>query len=133
MIVRPDADIIAYSNFFEYIGIDQFHSPNGYIPYEDANGTPKYAFFKELEETGFFAVISVDEKDLHAPVSRIFTNNLIVFIATLVLCIFIIYALIKSTLKPVSVLIEGMKKAEDGEYTLQIPTNRSDEIAEIAI
>ena len=42
-------------------------------------------------------------------------------------------ALLLEGLKPINDLILGMKKVEDGDYTLQIPVERQDEFGDVAV
>ncbi|HZJ76821.1 MAG TPA: HD domain-containing phosphohydrolase, partial [Oscillospiraceae bacterium] len=53
----------------------------------------------------------------------------IVLISTL----FFSYFVVKKALKPLDKLILGMKKVEDGDYTLQISVDRQDELGDIAV
>lgn len=133
VILHPKSNEIPYDNFFQYVGIDSFHSRNGYITYENFNKIKKYAFFKKLEGTELFIVISIDQSDLYSPITRIFNKNLFIFSIVLILVLFLTNILIKKMLKPINSLIDGMKKVEEGEYTLQVPVDKMDEIGDIAI
>ncbi len=133
VILHSDYGKMTFLNFFKYLDIDGFSSKNGFIEYHDENNAKRYAFYKELEETELFAVISVNESDLHAPVTKLFNKNLKIFSFILIIFSFLIFIVIKKTLNPINLLIEAMKKAEDGDYVLQVPLNNFDEISDIAI
>lgn len=133
VILHPRSNETPYDNFFEYIGIDSFHSSNGYVSYESFDGIKKYAFFKALEETELFAVISIGQKELYSPITSIFNKNLLIFSIVLILVLFLSILGIKKALTPINRLILGMKKVEEGDYTLQIPIDKDNEIGDIAI
>lgn len=132
-VIHPKSDDIPHDNFFEYIGIDRFNSPNGYFEYESFDETKKYAFFKELSEAGTYVVISIDKSDLYLPIYKLFYKNFKNFLVILVALIFLTNILIKKSLKSINDLIDGMKQVEEGDYTLQVPVNKTDEISDIAI
>jgi len=133
VILHPRSAEIPYDNFFDYTGINNFTGKNGFIQYEDFNKIKKYGFFKELEQTELFAVISINQSDLYSPITKLFTQNFKIFAFVLILLLFITNIIIKNALKPINILIDGMKKAEEGEYTLQVPADKVDEIGHIAI
>lgn len=133
IIVHPRSSEISYENFFEHMGIDYFHSSNGYIPYTSFEGKQKYAFYQEIHGTELFAVIAIERADLQKPIMDLFSENLIIFAIVLILVIFISNYAIGSTLRQVIRMVKGMEKVEEGDYTLQIPVDSEDEIGDIAI
>lgn len=133
IVLQPEHANISCDNFFEHMGPVTFPGKNGYITYDGCKNTKKYAFFKKLDETGLIAVISVDQKDLHKPITNIFNKNIKIFALVLILVLFLVNFFIKRALNPINKLISGMKRVEDGDYTLQIPIDKKDEIGDIAI
>lgn len=133
LIIHSDNKNLTCPSFFDTIGIEGFVGRNGYIPYEDCEGEDSYMFFKKLEETGLVALITVKERDLHQPIANIFNKNFRVFILVLLAALIITDLVIKAVLAPIERLIAAMKKVEQGDYTLQIPEGKHDEIGEIAV
>ncbi len=132
VILNSEYDAIGYTNFYEHVGIDQFTSKSGFLRYHDGE-QQRYAFFKQLDGLDFFAVSIIGESDLYKPITALFHKNLQIFIMILILACILTYFAIKNIFKPVSALIDAMIKAEDGDYMLQVPVEREDEVANIAI
>lgn len=133
VVLQPKDIGIPCEDFTKYIGINEFSKKNGYIRYEDCDNIKKYAFFNKLEGTGLTAVISIDQKDLYQPVKDISNQNTKIFLTVLIIILILDNFAIGKILEPINKLISGMKKAEDGDYTTQLPVDRRDEIGDIAI
>lgn len=77
--------------------------------------------------------ISIEQEDLYQLAMNIFNQNIKTFSIVLISILFFSNFVIKKILQPINKLILGMKKVEAGDYTLQIPVDRQDELGDIAI
>ncbi len=133
IIIHPSLDKLLNRNMYNYLQMtnSSFNNNKGYIVYDDIEWGKSYAFYNYLELPGWYVVISVPLAEIYKPISRLLLSTTLIFLLVLLLLGIGTYLIIKGFLKPVDRLIADMKKVEGGEYTLQVPIHKADEIGEI--
>ena len=122
----------AGKNIYEYEFVKRMIAKrNGYIEYDWEN-RKKVASFQELPNGWIFAVSSYLE-DMMKPVEPIKKRMFIISLLGSVLAIIVGIFIILQITKPIKSVVDGMKKAENGDLTVEVPIYSKDEIGQISI
>ncbi len=133
IIIHPTLDNLLNRNMYNYLQMtnSSFGSTKGYILYDDIEWGQSYAFYNYLELPGWYVVISVPLMEIYKPISGLLIRTTLTFLLVLFLLGVGTFFIIKGFLKPVDRLIADMKRVEGGEYALQVPIHKADEVGEI--
>ncbi|RXT09141.1 methyl-accepting chemotaxis protein [Ammoniphilus sp. CFH 90114] len=102
----------------------------GYVEY-DWQGETKVAAFQSLSN-GHTIVIGSYLKDLMTPVTKIKRNLQIISVLGAVLALAVGFVVVQQIVRPMSQLVQAMKKAEEGDLTVQVKPKCKDEIGALS-
>lgn len=122
---------LSQDNFFAYME-QPFSGKSGYSSYIDEAGDEHYVFYKQLEETQWYAAISITEEEFMEPILELTSKLYAILLGVLIILVLGINIIINSFTNAIEDLINGMRTVEQGDYSLQIASDRKDEIGEIA-
>jgi|GEM_PF-1810532 len=134
IIIHPALNNILNRNVHNYLQLTEssFNNEKGYISYNDPQGGKSYAFYNYLRLPGWYVIISVPQQEIYKPIFGLLTRTSIIFLLVLLTLGVGIYMIIKSFFRPIDRLLADMKRVEGGEYALQVPVYKDDEIGEIS-
>ena len=135
IIIHPTLNNLLNRNVYNYLQLTEssFIKEKGYIAYNDPQGGKSYAFYNYLRLPGWYVVISVPQKEIYKPITGLLIRTSIIFLLVLLLLGIGTYIIIKRFFRPIDRLILDMKRVEGGEYALQVPVYKDDEIGEISL
>ncbi|MCF6095317.1 methyl-accepting chemotaxis protein [Microaerobacter geothermalis] len=105
---------------------DMIKQKNGEIIYQ-FNGKEKLTSFRTLSN-GWILGIGSYKDDLLQPVSTIKTQIFWISLISSILSILVGYFIVQQIISPMRELVSAMKKAEEGNLTVEVPVRTKDEI-----
>ena len=133
IIIHPKLENLVNRNMYNYLQLNTngFNNTSGNLTYKDMKGVTSYAFYNYLELPGWYVVISVPQRDIYKPITGLLIKTTLVFLIVLLILGIGIYTIVKRFFRPIDRLVSDMKRVESGEYAIQVPVHREDEIGEI--
>lgn len=110
---------------------DILSKDTGYIEY-DWEGRMKVASFEKLPNGWSFAVSSYLE-DMMKPVEPIKKRMFVISLIGSLIAIIVGAFIISQITKPIKSVVSAMKKAEEGDLTVQVPIYSHDEVGQISV
>lgn len=118
-------------NYFTHLG-DSFKDNKNFLRHMDQEGSEHFVFYQQLNRTKWYAAIEIDKIEFMEPIMSLLSKMSLLILGVLIFLLLGINFIINGFTKAIQNLITVMRTVEQGDYTLQIPINRKDEVGEIA-
>ncbi|OEH94568.1 hypothetical protein BFG57_07475 [Bacillus solimangrovi] len=131
MLFHPNPELIGSSladyEFMKTMMVEK----TGYIEYE-WEGKMKVAAYKGLANGNIFAASTYLE-EMMLPAQAIKNEIFLISIIGSLLALFVGVFIINQITKPINSVVSAMKKAEDGDLTVEVPIYSNDEVGKISV
>jgi len=106
---------------------------NGVMHYTLEN-EERTAAFKEIEDVGWIALVTVPNTEILAPVRSLGKLNLLVVIVVVAVATLLIFFITSTIVKPINRVVAGLRDAAegDGDLTKRLEIKSMDEVGELA-
>lgn len=126
VIVHPSSGTVGQNLMQHQFAQDILKQKSGYLEY-DWEGRMKVASFQPLTN-GWFLVVGSYLEDMMQPTVKIKNQMFIVSIVAALLAFALGLFIVLQITRPIQRLVVEMKKAEEGDLTVQVPVTSNDEI-----
>ncbi len=132
-VYTKDASLIGtnLSNTEQYKAIEKTGQSEGSVTFEDGNGREVSATFTTQKQTGWTIAGSMDKSELSQKSSAIALPILISVLIALVLSTVVFFFVVKKITDAIKSLNQTIRKVEEGDFSIQVSSNRNDEVGEL--
>ena len=134
ILAHPDKTQIMKEdlNKFEF-GKQMIEQKNGFLEFEQ-NGIQQWAFYKTLDKLNWTVVVNVPVAEILTPIVNLRNINVAVTIVILAIAGVVVFMLTSMVVKPINLVVAGLKDAAEGEgdLTKRIVVSSNDEVGDLA-
>lgn len=137
IIAHPDDSLIFEVNLQDLVGMEIFtdkilNGVEGGVESYVYKGIPKTAGFHQVEETGWYVILTLDDVEFLGPITQIRNIIFLVTLVALLLSILIFILFARSISAPIKRAVELTQAIAKGDLTVTIEMDRKDEIGILA-
>ncbi len=133
-LAHPHKSDILNVNITQFdFGRDMLAAGDGIFRYQ-SNGVGRIAVLRNYDEMGWKIGISTYEDEIYAAANKLGKLNLTLAVSAVIIAAIIIFLVTNSVIKPINMVVEGLRDAAEGEgdLTKRLQVESRDEVGELA-